>query len=286
MSRSRLLIILLLLICILIWVGVWQKPHILKVIFFDVGQGDAILIQFPCGGNMLIDGGEQIQGERVILPYLRKEGIRKIDTLVLTHPHADHVGGLIPVLKTLPVGLIVESGFPHTTDLYMEFLEVIYEKKIPYKTVHRGEELTGFSGVRIEFLNPPDPFLEAGGADINNNSVVIKLSYGRVQFLFCADIEKEAERELLNYGGRLQSHVIKVPHHGSKSSSSWEFIKEVSPEVAIISVGRRNRFGHPDSMTLNKYKRVDSRIYRTDINGAIIISTDGKSYRIKTLLSG
>ncbi len=235
---------------------------------------------------MLIDGGEQIHGERVILPYLRKKGIRRIDTVISTHPHADHVGGLVAILKTLPVGLIVESGFPHTTDLYMEFLEVIYEKKIPYKAVHRGEELTGFSGVRIEFLNPPDPFLEAGGADINNNSVVIKLSYGRVQFLFCADIEKEAERELLNYGGTLESHVIKVPHHGSKSSSSWEFIKEVNPEVAIISVGRRNRFGHPDSITLNKYKRVDSRIYRTDISGAITISTDGKSYKIKTLLKG
>ncbi len=284
MSKSRLLIISLLLICILIWVGVWQKPNTLKVIFFDVGQGDAILILFPCGGNMLIDGGEKAQGERVILPYLKKKGIRKIDTVVLTHAHSDHVGGLIPILKTFPVGFVVESGFPHTTDLYMEFLELIDEKNIPYKMVHRGQELTGFSGVRIEFLNPPHPFLEGRGSDINNNSIVIKLSYGRVQFLFCADIEKEAERELLNCGSKLRSLIMKVPHHGSKTSSSWEFVKRVNPEAAIISVGRRNRFGHPDSMTLMKYRRIGSEIYRTDINGAIIISTDGRRYKLKKFL--
>jgi competence protein ComEC len=284
MSKSRLLIVLLLFVCIFIWVGVWQKSDVLEVIFFDVGQGDAILILFPYGGNMLIDGGEKIQGERVILPYLRKKGIRKIDTVVLTHAHSDHVGGLIPVLKTLPVGLVVESGLPHTTGLYMEFLELIDEKKIPYKMVHRGQELTGFSGVKIEFLNPPHPFLEDGGSDVNNNSVVIKLNYGGVQFLFCADIEKEAERELLNYGSKLRSLIIKVPHHGSKTSSSWEFIKEVNPEAAIISAGRGNRFGHPDSMTLMKYKRVGSEIYRTDVNGAIIISTDGRKYKLKKFL--
>ncbi len=284
MSKSRLLIILLLVTCILIWAGVWQKPHLLRVIFFDVGEGDAALILFPYGGSMLIDGGEQVQGERVILPYLRKKGIRRIDTVVLTHAHSDHVGGLVTILKALPVGLIVESGFPHTTDIYTEFLEEAYERNVPYKLVRRGQELTGFRGVRIEFLNPPHPFLEGGGSDINDNSVVIKLSYGRIRFLLCADIEREAEKELLKYGSKLRSHLIKVPHHGSESSSSWEFIKEVSPQTAIISVARGNRFGHPDSITLTKYERVGCEIYRTDIVGAIMISSDGKRYRIRSVL--
>ena len=286
MSKSRLLIILLLLVCILIWVGVWQTSRILKVIFFDVGQGDAILVLFPHGGNMLIDGGERGKGERVILPYLKKKGIRKIDTVVLTHAHSDHVGGLTAILETLPVGLVVESGFPHTTDIYMEFLELIHKKNIPYKMVRSGQELTGFSDVRIEFLNPPHPYLRGGGSDINNNSVVIRLSYGEVQFLFCADIEKTAEKEMLGYGNKLRSQVIKVPHHGSKTSSSLEFIKEVSPETAIISVGRRNRFGHPHSVIVEKYEKLGIKIYRTDMHGAITISTDGKGYKIKTLLKG
>ncbi len=285
LSKSRLLIILLLLVCVLIWVAVWQKPCFLKVIFFDVGQGDSALILFPRGGNILIDGGERGQGKRVILPYLRKKGIRRLDTVILTHAHSDHVGGLIEILRNLQVGLVIDSGYPHTTDLYIEFLELVEEKNIPYRMVHRGQELTGYTDAEIKFLNPPHPFYEGRGSDINNSSVVVKLAYGEVQFLFCADIEEEIEKSLLNfYGSVLKSSVLKVPHHGSKTSSSWEFIKEVNPEVAIISAGRGNRFGHPDSMTLMKYKRVGSEIYRTDVNGAIIISTDGRKYKLKKFL--
>ena len=284
MSKLQLLIILLLLVCVLIWAAVWQKPCILKVIFFDVGQGDSALILFPRGGNILIDGGERGQGKRVILPYLRKKGIRKLNTVVLTHAHSDHVGGLIEILRNLRVGLVIDSGYPHTTDIYMEFLELVEEKNIPYRMVHRGQELTGYTGAEIEFLNPPRPFYEGRGSDINNSSVVVKLTYGEVQFLFCADIEEEIERALLNYyGSKLESSVLKVPHHGSKTSSSLEFIMEVNPDTAVISVGRNNRFGHPDSANLMKYKRADIRIYRTDINGAITISTDGKSVWVSTM---
>lgn len=284
MSKSRLFIILVLLICISIWAMVWQKPCILKVIFFDVGQGDSALILFPRGGNILIDGGEKGQGKRVILPYLRKRGIRKLDTVILTHAHSDHVGGLIEILKNLQVELVVDSGYPHTTDIYMEFLELVEEKNIPYKMVRRGQKLTGYTGAEIEFLNPPRPFHEGRGSDINNSSVVVKLTYGEVQFLFCADIEEEIEKDLLNsYGSKLRSSVLKVPHHGSKTSSSLEFIVEVNPDIAVISVGRNNRFGHPDSANIMKYKRTGVRIYRTDINGAITISTDGKSVRESTM---
>ena len=281
MSKSRLLILLLLLICAVIWVEIWQKPC-MRVIFFDVGQGDAILVLFPQGGNMLIDGGEPIQGKKVILPYLRKRGIGRIDTVVLTHAHSDHVGGLVEILKVLPVGLVVESGFPHTTDLYMEFLEIVHEKNIPYVKVSRGQELTGFSGVKVKFLNPPGTFLEGRGAVINNNSVVLKLCYGETKFLLCADIEREAEKELLRCD--LAAAVIKVPHHGSRTSSTLEFIEKVNPEVAIISVGRRNRFGHPYSTTIEKYGAVGSKVYRTDVDGAIIVSADGRSCKIRTLL--
>ena len=233
---------------------------------------------------MLIDGGEIRQGRRVILPYLKKRGIRKLDTVVLTHAHSDHVGGLVEILRNLEVGLVVDSGYPHTTDLYMELLEVIEETKIDYRMVRRGQELIGYADVEIKFLNPPHPFHEGSGSDANNNCIVLRVKFGEVEILFCGDIEEEIESELSGfYGSEIASEVIKVPHHGSKTSSSLEFVREVNPDIAVISVGRNNRFGHPDSVTLIKYRRIGSQIYRTDINGAITISADGGNVRVSTM---
>ena len=281
--HKLLLVLSLALISTLIWVRALQD-HCLEVIFFDVGQGDSILILFPGGGNMLVDGGEPKQAENVIIPYLRKRQIKKIDVVVLTHAHSDHIGGLITILKTFPVGFVIESGFPHTTELYLEFLETVYERKIRYSKVFSGDHLAGFRNVEINFLNPPCQFIKNSGSDINNNSVVFKLSYGETEFLFCGDIEKESEEKILNQGYELQSQIIKVPHHGSTTSSSLKFIRRVKPEIAIILAGRDNRFEHPHIETIRRYKKIGSKIYRTDIHGAIIIYTDGKQYKIKTLL--
>lgn len=284
---GKVLILLLAALAILVWAVVLRQPsHLLKVTFLDVGQGDSAFIQFPYGGNMLIDGGQggrYDMGKRVLTPFLRRKGVRRIDILLLTHPHADHVGGLPTVLRNFEVGLVLESGQSHTTYSYEEFLRLVEEKKIPYRVVKDGESIEGYKRVKIHVLNPPPTLLEGTRSDLNNNSVVLKLIYGKTSLLLSADIEAEAEERLLSYGHLLKSTLIKVPHQGSHSSSTKPFLKLVDPEAAIISVGRRNPFGHPSAVVLKRYQEMGIRTYRTDRQGAVIFTTDGRKCWIKTM---
>lgn len=285
MSRSGLLITALLLICALIWVGVWRESsHLMKVIFFDAGSGDSCLILFPHGGTMLIDGGNPGYGERIIIPYLRKKGIKKLNTVILTNTCPGHVGGLIEILREVEVGIVLVNRRQEKSSLYEEFAGLAARKHIPCKAVHGGQELCGFCGVRLEFLNPPEYPCEGEESDMNDSSVVVKMTYGRIQFLFCSDIQHKAEEDIVNiYGSRLHSRVIKVPCHGSELSSSWDFLKQVSPEIAVISAGRKNKPEHLESITLKKYRKTGCRIYRTDVNGAVIITTGGKDLKVKVM---
>jgi competence protein ComEC len=271
------------LIIIFIWGNIFvSQDRLLKVTFLDVGQGDSIFIQFPDKRNMLIDGGD---GRFNILPsYLWDEGIRRIDYLVLTHPHADHVTGLVDVLSCFKIGEVWDSGQEFTSPEYERFLKIIDSKRTPYKIVRVGERLNIAPGIGIAILHPQKKFLRGGGSEPNNNSIVIKLSYGKVKFLLTGDIEREAEGLIVKkYGSRLKSTILKVPHQGSKTSSTLKFLKKVSPECAIISVGARNPFGHPYPEVLERLQSLGIKIYRTDKNGAITITTDGKNYRIKTM---
>jgi len=224
---------------------------------------------------MLIDGGvggRYDKGKKIVA-YLRRQGVRRINILLLTHPHEDHVGGLITVLKSFPVGLVLDSGQVHTSFSYEEFLKLIEEKRIPYRIIRAGEKIKGFKGVKIFALSPPPYLLEGTGSDINNNSVVLKIIHGRVSLLFTGDIEREAEEQLLRYGSYLESTIIKVPHHGSRTSSSPDFLDLVNPKVAIISVGKKNPF----------YKERGVRVYRTDRQGAIIVTSGKGRFRVRTM---
>lgn len=286
LSKNKILILLLLLSAILIWTAVLYKPaHLLKATFLDVGQGDSIFFQLPYGGNMLIDGGgggRYDMGKRVVA-YLRRQGVRRIDILLLTHPHDDHVGGLITVLKNFRVGLVLDSGQAHTSYSYEEFLKLIEEKGIPYRIIKAGGEIKGFKEVKILVLNPPLYFLEGTESDINNNSLVLKVIHGKVSLLLTGDIEREAEERLLRYGHYLKSTIIKVPHHGSSTSSTPSFLALVNPRVAVIPVGRRNPFRHPSPQVLRRYEEKDVKVYRTDRQGAIILTSDGRSFRVRTM---
>ena len=285
MSKSGLLITALLLICALIWVGVWRESsQLMKVIFFDAGSGDSCLILFPHGGTMLIDGGNPGYGERIIIPYLRKKGIKKLSTLILTNASPGHVGGLIEILKEVEVDLVLVNRRQEKSPLYEEFAGLAARKHISCKTVHEGQELRGFCGVRLEFFNPPEYPGAGEESDWNNSSVVVKMTYGRIQFLFCSDIQHKAEEDMVNiYGSRLHSRVIRVPCQGSELSSSWDFLKQVSPDIAVISAGRKNKPEHLESITLEKYRKTGCRIYRTDVNGAVIITTCGKNLKVKVM---
>lgn len=222
-------------------------------------------------------------GKRVLTPFLRRKGVRRIDTLLLTHPHADHVGGLPTVLRNFKVGLVLDSGQPHTSYSYEEFLGLVEEKGIPYRVVKAGESIRGYEAVEIHILNPPPALMEGTRSDLNNNSVVLKIIYGKTSLLLAADIEAEAEERLLSYGHWLKTTVIKVPHQGSHSSSTESFLELIDPEVAVISVGRRNPFHHPSSVVLKRYQEMGTKIYRTDRQGAVSFTTDGRKFWIKTM---
>jgi len=285
-AKSRILFFLLLLSAVLVWTAFLYKPaHLLKATFLDIGQGDSTFLQFPYGGNMLIDGGpggRYDMGRRVVA-YLHRQGVRRINIVVLTHPHDDHVGGLITVLKNLPVGLVLDSGQTHTSYSYEEFLKLVKEKRIPYRIVKAGEEIKGFKGVKIFILQPPPHLFKGTGSDINNNSLVLKVVYGKASLLLTGDIERGAEDKLLRYGPGLKSTLIKVPHHGGRASSTPDFLDLVSPRVSVISVGRRNPFHHPAPETLLRYKERGVKIYRTDREGAVIFTSNGRSFRIRTM---
>jgi competence protein ComEC len=289
LKPSLRIILILFLLNLLIW-GFFFRPKapLLAVTFLDVGKGDSIFINFPHGGDMLIDGGSGGQynsGRKIILPYLRREGIKKIDVVVLTHPHSDHIGGLMPVIEKMKVGLIIDSGQPHTSFMYKDFLELADKKDIPFHVARDGEKVTGFRGVDILILNPPVKAFAGTESDLNNNSLVMKIIFNQVNFLFCGDIEVEAEERLTGYGALLNSEIIKVPHHGSSASVYSPFLNLVNPETGIISCGYKSIYGHPHRKTLKAYKKLNAKIYRTDKDGAITIISDGSGYSVKTMIN-
>jgi competence protein ComEC len=286
LNKKHLIKIGLALVAIGLWAAVFSpllaaKELVVSVI--DVGQGDSILVESPSGKTLLIDGGPKYKrsdaGRRFVLPYLHKKGINKIDILVLTHPHDDHVGGLPSVLKDLPVGLVFDSGQIHTSQSYLEFLKLIYDKKIPYKVARAGEQLDLGGGVIGLVLNPVEPFIEESA--LNNNSVVIRLTYGKATLLLAGDLEKAGEEQILAAGYEIKSSILKAGHHGSRTSSSLEFLQKVRPKVALISAGAKNKFHHPHPSTLKRFEELGIKVYRTDLNGNITLRSDGQRYIIE-----
>ena len=249
--------------------------------FLDVGQGDSILIQFD-GKNILVDGGEQDMGPR-IEAYLKDHGVSSLDLLVATHPHEDHIGGLITILNDIPIKQVLDSGITHTSQVYERFLTLIDRKNIPYKVAERGETIDLDPNLKIEVLNPPLKHFED---DLNQNSIVLKITYNKVSFLLMGDAGIEAEKSLISAGYDLKSDILKVGHHGSSSASSSAFLKKVRPAISIIEVGANNDYGHPAKKTLDALKKVGSKIYRTDTNGNIVITTDGQRYFVSTQKAG
>ncbi len=281
----------LILLNFLVWDQALERPGDLSVLFLDVGQGDAAFVRFPNGRTMLVDGGERKPrfdcGERIICPYLRRIGLQHLDVMVLTHADNDHVGGLPAVLEEFPVGLVLDSRARHITKTYCRFLELAHAPGVVYREVRAGDRLKICPEVEVTVLHPTEEFVtEDGDAPFGRNSasVVLRIKYGMVSFLLTGDIEEEAEEALLEGGCELGSTVLKVPHHGSKSSSILSFVRAVQPQVAVISVGRWNRFGHPGQEVLQRYQQFDVALYRTDQDGAVAISTDGRRLELETVL--
>jgi len=279
----------------LLWLQVAAAlaPDRLVMTFLDVGQGDAIVIRAPSGRVMMIDGGGEIEGHeshksgydigvRRVIPALRRIGIRQIDVLMLSHPHEDHAGGLVAVAENFRVGVMLDSGYPHPAPSYPHLLHVVEAHRIPYRLARRGMHIDLAGGVKALVLHPEEPLIHGSGSDVNLNSVVVRLMYGEVSALFTGDIEGLIEGKLVDGGDELRSTVLKVAHHGSRTSSRPEFLDAVSPQVAVISVGSWNPFGHPHAVTLDALSAVGARIYRTDRHGAVTVESDGRTLWVRT----
>ncbi|MGM0409303.1 MAG: MBL fold metallo-hydrolase [Bacillota bacterium] len=243
--------------------------------FIDVDQGDATLIELPNQEIMLIDGGKKSQ-ENNLINYLDKFDIEKIDYLIGTHPHADHIGGLASVINNYKIGNIYLPEVMHTSKTYENLLLTIKDKGKKIKRASSDLKIIDNDNLKIEIFSPQ----EKEYSNLNNYSIVLKIDFEQSSFLFTGDIEKEVERELINSDYDLNSDLFKVSHHGSDSSSSYEFIEKISPKFAVISVGKDNSYGHPSSEVINSLQSIGAQVYRTDNEGTIVATSDGKEIKI------
>lgn len=248
----------------------------------DVGQGDSFLLTSPAGKNVLIDAGPP-DASQSLIGVLMDAGVRQLDLVVATHPHADHIGGMARVLDAVPVKLFLDSGQPYSTKTYTNMLKKIQQKNIPFLAAEAGQEFELDAGIKLQVMAPRKPFITASqGSVYNANSVVIRVTYNSFAMLFTGDSEQETERRLLAEQTDLSATILKVAHHGSKYSTTIAFLRAVQPKVAIISCGAANEYGHPAQRTLDRLKSVVQALHRTDLEGTITIYTDGASYRIET----
>jgi competence protein ComEC len=269
----------------------------LRVTYLDVGQGNAALLELPGGHTALVDGGGFSDnsvfdmGARVIAPFLWRHKIRTIDTLILSHPNSDHLNGLLFIARHFKVKTLLTNGESKTTLGYKRLRKIVAAKHLNLPDFRKMPRKQMINGVEFLWLYPPADFLDQKKAgqkwrNTNNNSLVMKLSFGRVSFLFPGDITAKAEKELVRLAGAdLACDVLLVPHHGSRYSSSQSFLSKVKPDVAVISAGWKNRFRFPHSTVLEAYHRSGCRILRTDQNGAITFTTDGESLVTQTFIS-
>lgn len=242
--------------------------------YIDVGQGDASFIEFPNGEVMLIDAGIASSSEKII-EYIQSLGYNQIDYVIATHPHADHIGGMAEVIKTFDIGTIYMPKAVSTSKTYENLLKTIKDKGLSIKTGKAGVNVLQEEDLTIEMLAPnQDKY-----SSLNNYSIVLKITYGNTSFLYTGDAEELSEKEIT---GNVEADVLKVGHHGSDTSSSEEFLEKVNPKYAIISVGEDNSYGHPASSTIKKLEKYTNHIYRTDLNGTVVVTSDGVNIEVKT----
>ncbi|CAN5379645.1 hypothetical protein BH18ACI2_BH18ACI2_05000 [soil metagenome] len=296
----------LLLIATVVGVAIWWKfyretgPKLpppsgeeLRVHMLDVGQGDSILILTPDGKTALVDAGNPGNGKKIV-EAMQRHGVQQIDYLIATHAHADHIGAADEVLRAVPVLHVVASEISNPTKNYEDFLEetvkLAEQGKTKYEKAAPGQTFDLGGGAIITVLAPIPPFftkdqLRSGGNEPNANSVVTRLDYGEFSMLLTGDAEAQTEQRLIANGARLEADILKVGHHGSKYATSEEFLQRGQFDAAIISAGADNRYGHPSPEVLARLKAAGVKLYRTDLQGEITITTRGteeNSYQITT----
>ncbi len=292
-SKGAMLLTLLLFFGLFLgWGSLRLPPRTLRVTFLDVGQGDATLFEFSDGKAMLVDagsGGDFDVGRAAVAPYLWQRRIRTIDVLVGTHPQMDHMGGMDFIAKKFAVREVWTNGMASDSDFYRVFQETLRQRGLTPRAVHAGTPPVQIGGCRVDFLNPPETGLTPGTRrQVNNHAIVFRMdcpaSAGNVSILMTGDIEKAAEKRLLESHLPLRSTLLKVPHHGSRGALDAAFLAAVSPRIATISAGQRNRYRHPHPEVLTAYRAAGVDLYRTDRDGALFLDAGRiRSYRAEKI---
>lgn len=251
------------------------NPNEMKVHFIDVGQGDSILIQVNYK-NILIDSGPKDEKDKLV-KYLNSLNIHQFDYVIATHPHEDHIGNMAYIINNYKVLNFYSPKIDNNTTSFENMAEALSRKNLKIKVLKSNTSTINLGeNTLVEVFSPNLDYYD----NLNNYSPIIKISYGHNSFLFTGDAEEEIEQEIITNNFNLKSDVLKVAHHGSSTSTTKSFLDSVKPKIAVISVGKNNSYGHPTKDTLNKLK--ESKVYRTDINGNIVITSDGNT--IKTSL--
>lgn len=246
----------------------------LRVHFIDVGQGDSMLIETPEDQTILIDGGEPDEGERLVT-YLKQHGVTEIDLMIATHPDFDHIGGLLEVMRQFPVHSVLDNGRLHPTKTYATYRLLLFMKSIPVEIAKENKKIQLEKDVKLHFLHAENK----QSANPNQSSIVLKLTYDSIDFLFMSDVETEQEKEIMEKYN-LDAEVLKVAHHGSDSSSSMAFLEEVNPDASIITYSEGNDYGHPVERVIQYLMKIESQIFSTAGYGDIVVETDGSNYII------
>lgn len=254
-----------------------DNNKLLKIIFIELGVGQATLVILPNGKSMLVEGGEPDDAD-TILAKIKENNLTRIDTIISTHPHQDHFGGIAGVIQSIPVGQVLDSGqLDLTSYVFQEYMSAIQEKGIPLKMVRQGETIALDPDVQIDVLNPPSTFPEGmhDESQFNNNSVSIKLTYGEFTALFPGDILMATENRLATlYGSDLDADVLIAPHHGTKGGSTQKFLSLASPDIVVLSPEQ----GKPIEVAYEKFENIRARLYQTHIDGDITVTSDGSQH--------
>lgn len=250
----------------------------LRVHFLDVGQGDAVWIEAPGDVDVLIDGGPSDAGPRV-LQALRGGGVQQLDWIVGTHPHEDHIGGLIDVLREMPVERALDPGYNHGTATQRNYLQLLKGKGVKTVRARSGQVYDLGESIRLEVLAPQEPLLRNTESDANNNSIVARLVHGAARVLFTGDMETEQRERLLDSipSEALRAELLKVAHHGSHNGTDPRLLRAVGPRHAVISLAKGNEYGHPHRETLDELRISGIQAYRTDQQGTITFESDGRN---------
>lgn len=248
------------------------EEDIIKVHYIDVGQGDATFVELPNKETMLIDAGEKEFG-KTVHAYIEECGYNEIDYVVCTHPHTDHIGGMDNVINNMEISCIYMPNAISTSDTFKDLLTLIKKESIATKLGKAGVIILKEDDLEVKLLAPTQTHEE-----LNNNSIIVKITYKDVSFLFTGDAEEESEKEILEDA---KCNVVKVGHHGSSTSSAVAFVNACDADYAIISVGKGNSYGHPKTEIIKRWKNTGAKVYRTDENGTVVVISDGENIEVK-----